>query len=171
MKLIKLWEADLQKAYELYRTFDADENGFINPAYGMSFEEFKEYVQNVKNSAYSIGLKEGYVPDTSFVLSDNDVYVGVFKLRHYLNDILRAGSGHIGFGISKAYRGKGYASNGLALVIEEARQIIPEDEIYMSVNKNNTPSLKAQLKNGAYIHHEDEGKYYTRIKKQHCSLI
>lgn len=42
---------------------------------------------------------------------------------------------------------------------------LTEDEIYLSVHKENIASLKAQLKNGAYIHHEDEKEYYTRIKK------
>lgn len=38
MKLIKLWDADLQKAYELQNTFDKNEHGFVNNAYGLSFE-------------------------------------------------------------------------------------------------------------------------------------
>ncbi len=42
---------------------------------------------------------------------------------------------------------------------------IPEDEIYMSVHKDNPASLKVQLKNGAYIHHENDKEYYTRIKR------
>lgn len=45
------------------------------------------------------------------------------------------------------------------------KDLIPEDEIYMAVHKENVGSLKAQLANGAYIHHEDENEYYTRIKK------
>lgn len=59
----------------------------------------------------------------------------------------------------------GGCAKGLALTIEKAKAIIPEDEIYLSVHKENIASLKAQLKNGAYIHHEDEKEYYTRIKK------
>ena len=61
--------------------------------------------------------------------------------------------------------GKGYASLGLNLTIESAWQIIREDEIYMSVYKDNPASLRVQMKNGAYIHHEDEQEIYTRIKK------
>ena len=43
--------------------------------------------------------------------------------------------------------------------------MIREDEIYMSVHKDNPASLKVQMKNGAYIHHEDEQEIYTRIKR------
>lgn len=165
MKLIKLWNADVKKAYDLYMSFEENENGFMNSAYGMTFEEFCEYADTCKQSSMGIGLKEGYVPDTKYILEDNDDYVGIFNFRHYLNEFLKNGAGHIGYGISKNYRQIGYATKGLALMIDIARKEIPEDEIYMSVHKSNAASLKAQLKNGAYIHHEDENEYYTRIKK------
>ena len=70
-----------------------------------------------------------------------------------------------GYGIKKEFRGKGYASIGLKLAVEKAWQRIREDEIYMSVHKDNPASLKVQMKNGAYIHHEDEREIYTRIKR------
>lgn len=43
--------------------------------------------------------------------------------------------------------------------------IIPEDEIYLRVNKDNPASLKVMLHNGGYIKYEDEQKFYVRIKK------
>lgn len=88
----------------------------------------------------------------------------MFKFRHYLNEALVNGAGHIGYGIKKECRGKGYATEGLRLALEKAREIVPEDEIYLSVHKDNPASLKVQLKNGAYIHHEDEEEFFTRIK-------
>lgn len=163
MQLIKLWEADVEKAYELQMSFEKDENGFMNAAYGLSFEEFKGYVEKRKGWSSGVGLPEGFVPDTVFVLEDEGNYVGIFNMRHHLNDFLESGAGHLGFGISKKYRQKGYATKGLALLLEEAKKIGIE-EVYLSVNKDNPYSLKAQLKNGAYIHHEDELEYYTRIK-------
>lgn len=164
MRLVKLWDADLRKAYELQSSFDKDENGFVNAAFGLSFEEFQKYVEMREGYSRGIGLPEGYVPDTVYILEDQDNYVGIFNLRHYLNDFLKDGSGHIGYGISPAYRGKGCGSEGLKLLIEEARCIIPEDEIYLEVHKDNPASLKVQEKNGAYLHHEGEKAYYTRIK-------
>lgn len=38
-------------------------------------------------------------------------------------------------------------------------------EVYMSVNKDNPASLRVQIKNGAYIHHENEKEYFTRINE------
>lgn len=92
--------------------------------------------------------------------------VGLFKIRHYLNDFLANGPGHIGYAILPKYRGRGYATKGLALAIKECKKIIPEDEIYLSVHKDNPSSLKVQEKNGAYIVGETEKEFLTRIKIQ-----
>lgn len=59
--------------------------------------------------------------------------------------------------------GKGYAAKGLEMLLEIARKIVPEEEIYLSVHKDNLASLNVQKKNGAYIHHENEAEYFTRI--------
>lgn len=42
--------------------------------------------------------------------------------------------------------------------------IVPEDEIYLRVNKDNPASLKVMLHNGGYIKYEDDHKFYVRIK-------
>ena len=83
-------------------------------------------------------------------------------MRHYLNDALRSGGGHIGYGILEKYRGRGYATKCLELTIEKARELVAEDELYLSVHKDNPASLRVQEKNGAYIQHLDEKEYYTR---------
>lgn len=111
-----------------------------------------------------IDLPNGYVPETYYFLWDDSNIVGLFKIRHYLTDNLRNGAGHIGYGIHKNYRGKGYATKGLRLAIEKAKDIVKENEIYLSVHIDNPASLKVQLNNGAYIHHSDEKEHYTRIK-------
>ena len=89
--------------------------------------------------------------------------MGIVNLRHCLNEALRQGAGHIGYGIRPEYRGRGYATAALALALEEARKIVPEEEIYLSVHKDNPASLKVQLRNGARVDHEDDREYYTRI--------
>ncbi len=73
--------------------------------------------------------------------------------------------GHIGYFIKKDFRGKGFAKEGLRLTLDIARTIIPEDEIYLRVNKDNPASLKVMLHNNGYIKNEDATKYYVRIKK------
>lgn len=166
-KMLYLKEAnmeDIEKEYEFITNQPSDENGFTNSYEGVDRETFEDEVLPML-IAHSKGeqLKPGYVPSTQYFLWEDDQIVGLFRIRHFLNDTLREGAGHIGYGIRKECRGKGYASKGLALIIEKAKSIIPESEIYLAVHKNNPASLQVQIKNGAYIHHEDEEDYYTRI--------
>jgi predicted acetyltransferase len=95
----------------------------------------------------------------------NNTLVEEYRIRHYLTDALKAGAGHIGYSIKKDFRCKGYGAKGLALTIELAKNIVPEEEIYLRVLKSNIPSFKAICKNGAYIADEDETHYLMRIKK------
>ena len=157
---------DIEKEYLFVKDMPVDENGLTNPYQGISREDFESNALP-EMIAYSKGenLPDGYVPETFFFLWDGDEIVGQFRIRHYLCESLRIGAGHIGYFIKKEYRGKGYGKEGLRLTLLEAKNIVPEDEIYLRVNKDNTASLKVMLYNGGYIEHEDELKYYVRIKK------
>lgn len=163
--LKKINYEDIDKEYEAIIKIPHNENGFENKYYNVSKEEFKDEIlpKLLKNSE-GIDLPEGYVPDTYFFLWNNQEIVGLFKIRHYLNDFLKKGPGHIGYTILENYRGNGYATEGLKLAIEECKKIIKEDEIYLSSHKNNPLSLKVQIKCGAYLYGENENEYLTRIK-------
>lgn len=110
-------------------------------------------------------LPEGYVPETFLFLWEDEEIVGQFRIRHYLCESLRTGAGHIGYFIKKEFRGRGYGKEGLRQTLEIAREIIPEEEIYLRVNKDNPASLHVMLHNGGYIKYEDDSKFYVRIKK------
>ena len=157
---------DIEKEYLFIRDMPIDENGMTNEWHGISREEF-ENVALKQMIAYSKGedLPEGYVPATYLFLWDDDEIVGHFRIRHYLCESLRVGAGHIGYCIKRECRGKGYGKEGLRLTLQVARNIIPEDEIYLRLNRDNIASLKVMLHNGGYIVGEDEAKYYVRIKK------
>ncbi len=157
---------DFEEEYKAISTFPKDENGFVNDYYGVSKDEFKNVViPKLINNSLGIDLAEGRVPDTYFFLWDDDKIVGLFKIRHYLNDYLAKGAGHVGYGILPQYRGMGYATKGLKLAREICKTLIKEDEIYLSVHKDNPASWKVQENNGAYIVGETEDEYLTRIKK------
>ncbi len=156
---------DIEKEYRFVRDIPYDENGFTNEWHGCTREAFDEVVR--KRMAYSKGecLPEGYVPETFLYLWDDDTIVGEFRIRHFLCESLIEGAGHIGYFIGKEYRGRGFATEGLRLTLEKAREIVPEEEIYLRVNKDNPTSLKVMLKNGGRIDHEDERAYYVRVTK------
>lgn len=156
---------DVEKEYQFLKDTPACENGFENKYYEFSYEDFiNRALPGIIKCSKGIGLPNGYVPQTLYFLWDDNNIVGLFKIRHWLTDSLRNGAGHIGYGIHKNYRGKGYATKGLTLAIAKAKDIIKEDEIYLSVHIDNPASLKVQLNNQAYLHHSDEKDHHTRIK-------
>lgn len=169
MGVIYLKEANLEDALEEYAMISqmpTDENGMTNPIAGISFEEFREKaLPRIIRYSKGEGLPEGWVPETQYFLWDDDRIVGLFRLRHYLNDFLRQYHGHIGYAIKKSERGKGYGSKGLALLLKEGRDVIKEEEFYLSVHKDNLASQMVQKKNGGRIVREDELNYYVRINK------
>ena len=157
---------DIEKEYLFVRDIPADENGFINDYPDISREDFDSALDCLIANSSGEQLPDGYVPATTYFLWDNNDIVGEFQLRQHLCESLISGAGHIGYYISPENRGNGYATEGLKLILAEARNIIPEDEIYLRVRKNNPASLKVMQKNDGYIHHEDEQSYFVRIKKE-----
>lgn len=163
MRLIETWLADPERAFDLFAKFPAEETGFENPAAGMDREQFAAYVRGLRDESLGVGLPDGWVPATKYILvNDEGDYVDIFNLRHRLTDFLRNGPGHIGYGIAREYRGHGYATAGLKLTLAKARELGIE-EAYLSVHKTNPASLAVQQHCGARIDHEDKTEYYTRI--------
>ena len=167
--MLKLKEAnldDIEKEWQFVHDMPEDENGLTNDWSGISREDFEQLaLPDMIRFSKGIDLPDWMVPETFLFLWDDDEIVGQFRLRQYLNDALREGAGHIGQFIAKKFRGKGYGTKGLALTLEYGRSIIPEDEFYLRVNKDNPASLKVMLKNGGRIVAENEEKYFVRIKK------
>ena len=155
---------DAEKEWRFVREMPPNENGLTNEWYRVSREDFEKKALP-RLIAYSRGedLPEGFVPETFLFLWDDDRIVGQFRIRHCLCESLRTGAGHIGYCIGKADRGKGYGTEGLRLALEAAGRIVPEDEIFLRVNRDNPASLKVMLKNGGKITSEDAEHYYVRI--------
>ena len=99
---------NMEKEYLFVREIPADESGFTNPWPGVSREDFAQtaLLQMIAASKAE-NVPACYVPQTSLFLWEDDEIVGLFRIRHYLNDSLQNGAGHIGYFIKKEYRGKG----------------------------------------------------------------
>ncbi|MBE5964683.1 MAG: GNAT family N-acetyltransferase [Lachnospira sp.] len=166
LDLRKMNLQDIKEQWEYVTALPKDENGLTNPYEGITFEEYEATVlPELMMHENPVGMPEWFVPETYYYLWDEQVLVGEYRIRHYLTEALKVGAGHIGYSIKREFRGKGYGSKGLTLVLDLAREIVPEDEIYLRVLKSNIPSFKAISNNGAYIAGEDETHYFMRIKK------
>lgn len=160
--------ADEAALYEYISTVSPDENGFLNEHFGCAREGFAERVLQVLcNHEKGIDLPAGYVPETHYFLWEEDKVVGWFRLRHHLCPSLENGAGHIGYSIREGYRGRGYATEGLRLLLKEAASIVPESEYYLRVRKSNPASRRVMEKNGGVLHHEDDVHWYMRIRKDY----
>lgn len=166
LELRKMNLQDIKEQWEYVTALPKDENGLTNPYEGITFEEYETTVlSELMMHENPVGMPEWFVPETYYYLWDEQVLVGEYRIRHYLTEALKVGAGHIGYSIKKEYRGKGYGTKGLAMVLDIAREIVPEDEIYLRVLKSNIRSFKAINSNGAYIADEDETHYLMRVKK------
>ena len=119
-----------EKVYSLLSGIPENDNGYKNEFAQMSKEEFfTKGIQLLMDWPEGKNLYENFVPVTFYFLYDKENnIVGVFKLRHYLNDYYRTGPGHISYCIKKEYRNKGYAKLGLHLAIKTLDKILPEEE-------------------------------------------
>ena len=147
------------------------ENGVDNEFFGMSFDDFcnkgfSVYLLNLSGE----NLINGFVPETYYFLYDDEIgldkIIGLFRVRHFLNDSLYWGSGHIGYIIHPEFRKKCYGTLGLKLAIDKLKNMedFSEDEVFLRCLKTNEASFKVMLKNGGYLHHQDDNYKYVRVK-------
>lgn len=166
LELRKMNYEDIVEQWQYVTTLPANENGFTNQYEGVSFDEYRDSVlPELMMHENPINMPDWFVPETFYYLWDDTTIIGEYRIKHYLTDALKAGAGHIGYSIKKEFRGKGYGTKGLTFALDLARKIVPEEEIYLRVQKNNIPSFKAICNNGAYIADEDDTHYLLRIKK------
>ena len=95
-------------------------------------------------------LKEGFVPDTYYLLMADNYPVGIAKLRHYLNEALSKRGGHIGYCIRPSSRGQKFGNIILQKVLEQAK-LKNIDRVLLTIREDNIPSRKACEHNGGKL--------------------
>lgn len=156
---------NLDAVFDMYQEFDANDTGFTNLAIDISRSEFDEFVQKLIDNSQGKYLPEGYVPMTTFWLYVDGHPVGISKLRHELNDHLRKVGGHIGYGVRKSERGKGYGTTILELTLLEAKKINIH-EVLLTTDPGNVRSQKVIERNGGVIENKTDNKWYYWITQK-----
>ena len=152
---IELKEIDVnmsKKEYEMLQGIHDIENGFTNPAYKLTYEQYKSWLQELYNHSRGIGLPEGWVPYTTYILYIDNIPVGYGRIRHSSSEYLETvvGAGNLGYGISKKYRGKGYGNILFKELLKKCKEH-KYDEIKLFPLKTNEATVKIMLKNGGKI--------------------
>ena len=145
--------------YDLLQRIGEMENDFTNPIHGKSFDEYKEWLKQQDAWSREEQLPKGYVGQTCFWLVDDNVIVGLGKIRHGLTDYSRKEGGNIGIAIDPNQRGKGLATKFILLLLTKAQEK-NIGEVLITVKKYNYPSKVAFEKNGCKVFKETDGWWY-----------
>lgn len=113
---------------------------------GVNFSNFNDYKLNCENNRLGKGLKDGYVPSTSLWLIENEKFVGIYDIRHWLTDSLEKRGGHIAYYIIPSARNRGLAVQGLKLCCEYAYNVLNLKNVLVTCNSNNVASYKTMKK-------------------------
>lgn len=162
MKMIHLCQLsplDGKNVYEMLQNIGFEENAFTNPVNGMSYENFENWLVQQDKWSRSEELPQGYVGQTIFWLYDNSIPVGIGKIRHALTDHSRRIGGNIGYAISSTYRGKGYGTIMLELLLDKAKEMNLKETL-LTVEKNNLASKRVIEKNGGKLIDETAERWF-----------
>ena len=152
---------DSKDCYELLKHIGKSENDFTNPVSEMSFNEYKKWLKQQDEWSRGEGLPEGYVPQVCFWLMVDKTPVGFGKIRLGLTPRSRIEGGNIGYAIDSRFRGKGYGTKLLELLIAKAKELSLQ-EVLLTVKLDNYASCKVAERNGGVILQEtDSWRYYT----------
>lgn len=160
--LVKLTQNNIVP-FDLTQTILSNENEFKNEAYGLNIETFKKWLLQQSNWANGINLPNGYVPQVIYWFYVDNLPVGMGKIRLKLTESSLNIGGNIGYAIGKPYRGKGYGTIFLKLLIEEAKRIGVND-ILLTVEKYNPASKHAIEKAGGILVKENKERWFFTFK-------
>jgi len=155
-----------EKEYNMLQDILDIENGFTNPAYKLSCEEYKDWLKREDDYSRGENLPEGWIPCTTYLLYIDDVPVGYGRIRHFSNEYLEKekGVGNFGYGIARKYRGKGYGSILFYELLKKCRDF-GYKEVKLFPYKSNIATLKIMMKNGGKIIGDfNEQKHIVLIK-------
>ncbi|ULL15022.1 GNAT family acetyltransferase [Paenibacillus sp. H1-7] len=140
---------ELEKEYKsFYREWQDSGETMIPYVIRADPSDFAAMVQNLLDSERGERLPEGRVPDSTYWLVDEDrTVIGVVNIRHKLTEKLLQSGGHIGYGIRPSERRKGYATELLALALDQLRRFGVAKALVVC-DEDNISSARTILRNG-----------------------
>ena len=155
MDKIILVEPDLSYADEIikYKEESLAESPIINGSAGLDrFSSIEIWFEELKKRSCEDTVPKGLVPSSTYLaVREKDNYiVGMIDIRHYLNEYLTQVGGHIGYGVRKTERNKGYAKQMLKLALEKCKELKIK-KVLITCDEDNIASEKVILSTNAKL--------------------
>ena len=149
MDKIILVKPDLSYADEIikYKEESLAESPIINGSAGLDrFSSIEIWFEELKKRSCEDTVPKGLVPSSTYLaVREKDNYiVGMIDIRHYLNEYLTQVGGHIGYGVRKTERNKGYAKQMLKLALEKCKELKIK-KVLITCDEDNIASEKVIL--------------------------
>lgn len=149
MDKIILVKPDLSYADEIikYKEESLAESPIINGSAGLDrFSSIEVWLEELKKRSCEDTVPKGLVPSSTYLaVREKDNYiVGMIDIRHYLNEYLTQVGGHIGYGVRKTERNKGYAKQMLKLALEKCKELKIK-KVLITCDEDNIASEKVIL--------------------------
>ena len=155
MDKIILVKPDLSYADEIikYKEESLAESPLINGSAGLDrFSSIEIWFEELKKRSCEDTVPKGLVPSSTYLaVREKDNYiVGMIDIRHYLNEYLTQVGGHIGYGVRKTERNKGYAKQMLKLALEKCKELKIK-KVLITCDEDNIASEKVILSANAKL--------------------
>ena len=155
MDKIILVKPNLSYADEIikYKEESLAESPIINGSAGLDrFSSIEVWLEELKKRSCEDTVPKGLVPSSTYLaVREKDNYiVGMIDIRHYLNEYLTQVGGHIGYGVRKTERNKGYAKQMLKLALEKCKELKIK-KVLITCDEDNIASEKVILSANAKL--------------------
>ena len=155
MDKIILVKPDLSYADEIikYKKESLAESPIINGSAGLDrLSSIEIWFEELKKRSCEDTVPKGLVPSSTYLgVREKDNYiVGMIDIRHYLNEYLTQAGGHIGYGVRKTERNKGYAKQMLKLALEKCKELKIK-KVLITCDEDNIASEKVILSANAKL--------------------
>ena len=155
MEKIILVKPNLSYADEIikYKEESLAESPIINGSAGLDrLSSIEDWLEELNKRSCEDTVPKGLVPSSTYLaVREKDNYiVGMIDIRHYLNEYLTQVGGHIGYGVRKTERNKGYAKQMLKLALEKCKELKIK-KVLITCDEDNIASEKVILSANAKL--------------------
>jgi len=153
MKFVTINEITEKEHYLFVEEFLKEGVGVTPYSAGLHGKTFLELVTESNNYSNGILSNLNFVAASTFYLIEEERVIGAVNIRHYLNDYLLKYGGHIGYGVRKSERRKGYATKLLKFALDKMEEL-GVYKVLVTCDKDNPGSSKTILNCGGVLDNE-----------------